>query len=98
MVADGIYRLANGIFYGVETSQPFLEINTAVFHQINVILRNAVLQHMFDHHVAVNMLYAPQSVWPMTMTSSTPSSMMGDKKAADQRFHKRVGDNASVRS
>ena len=56
MVSNSSDSGANAFFAIVESLKPCFEIDSAVMHHVNVILRDSRVQHMADHVIGIHVL------------------------------------------
>ena len=57
MLHDG-YAFLYGFFRVGESAEPLAEIHVAVFHHVDVVLRNPSFAHVFQHYFAVHVLHS----------------------------------------
>ena len=62
MGTDRLDGVADGLLDGVEPGEPAREIDAAELHQVDVVLGDAAGEHVLDHQVAVDVLYAAVGV------------------------------------
>lgn len=56
MVGNGSDSGTNAFFSIVESLKPCFEIDSAVMHHVDVVLRDSRIQHMADHVIGIHVL------------------------------------------
>ena len=93
VVDEQVHRLLHGVFHPVKAVEPLLEIHAAVAHHVDMVLRDAPLEKVVDHHVGVDVGHAAVRVAD-DHDLLHPKLHDGDEEAADHGAEG-IGDHAA---